>query len=120
MFNYLNIIFILSIFLSFISCSDKEPVTENKLILIYTDLMFAQDTLLVTSKNIDSIKTIVFNRHNITEDDYRSAIEAINRAPERWGHFFDVVIEYVESLRSKPATQENISFWPLQFVKVQN
>lgn len=115
-----DIFFVLPLIFIFISCSEKVPVPENILILVYTDLMFAQDTLLVTTKNIDSLKSEVFARHKISEEDYQNTLNAINRTPERWEKFFERVIVYVESLRSKPVKQENISFWPLQFVKVQN
>jgi hypothetical protein len=99
----MKIIPILLIIIPFVlGCSEKAPVGEEKLILIYTDLMFAQDTVLINSKNIDSLKTEVFNRHNITEDQYQKTLEFYNKFPQRWEMFFDKVIEYVESLKTKP------------------
>lgn len=82
-------------------CSEKTPIPEEKLILIYIDLMFAQDTLLITTDNVDSLKSEVFQRHKITEDDYKTTLEHYNKSPERWEIFFDKVIDYVESLKTK-------------------
>lgn len=84
-------------------CSQhKQPVSEDRLIIIYTDLMFAQDTVLINADNVDSLKTVVFERHNISEEDYQETIEYYNKTPERWEKFFDRVVEYIESLKSKP------------------
>lgn len=99
----MKIIPLLLITISFVlGCSEKATVDEEKLILIYTDLMFAQDTVLINSKNVDSLKAEVFNRHNITADQYQQTLEFYNKSSERWEMFFDKVIEYVESLKTKP------------------
>jgi uncharacterized protein YcfL len=90
------------IFFLFAYCSEKPPVPEEKMILIYTDLMFAQDTVLVTSENIDSLKSEVFKRNDVSENDYVSTLEFYNKSPHRWEKFFKRVIEYVESLKTKP------------------
>ncbi|MCJ7553241.1 MAG: DUF4296 domain-containing protein, partial [Ignavibacteriaceae bacterium] len=74
---------ILPFILFFTFCSEQTPVPEEKLILVYTDLMFAQDTASVNSKNVDSLKTEVFNRHEITEEDYQKTLEYYNESPER-------------------------------------
>lgn len=115
--------FLISTFtLLLISCNTKPPVPEETLILIYTDLMFAQDTAQVSTKNIDSLRAEVFNRYFVSENDYLNTIEFYNEYPERWEKFFERVIEYVESLKSKPVSsnEQNISFWPRLYVKVQN
>lgn len=104
-----KIFFVLFLGVLFFSCSEKPPIPEEKLILIYTDLMFTQDTLIITSQNVDSIKSDIFNRHSVTETDYQTTIKIYNRTPERWEKFFDSVIQYVESLKSKPENSENIS-----------
>jgi len=86
----------------FAYCSEKPPVPEEKMIMIYTDMMFAQDTVLVTIENVDSIKADVFKRNNVTESDYIETLEFYNKSPQRWEKFFKRVIEYVESLKTKP------------------
>lgn len=111
---------ILSFLLMLTYCSVKEPIPEDILILVYAELMFAQDTLLITKQNVDSLKSQVFERHNILDQDYQNTIEIYTNTPERWDRFFDRVMEYIESLKTKPVKQESVSFWPLRFVKEQN
>lgn len=84
--------------------------------------MFAQDTVLINAKNIDSLKTEVFGRYKVTEEDYHRTLEFYNNSTERWEKFFDRVIEYVQSLKTKTSdsTEVNASFWPRLYVKVQN
>ena len=86
----------------FAFCSEKPPVPEEKMIKIYTDLMFAQDTVLITSENVDSLKSEVFKRNDVLENDYVNTLEFYNKSPHRWEKFFKRVIEYVESLKTKP------------------
>lgn len=96
-------LYLLLPFLLLLTCCNKEPkVQEDKFILVYTDLMFAQDTVLVNSENVDSLKTAVFAKHNISEDDYQKTIEFYNNSPGSWEKFFVRVEEYIESLKSKP------------------
>lgn len=120
MINCLKFSFLVIYLLLFTFCSEKEPIREDTLVLAYTDLMFAQDTLLITKQNVDSLKLQIFKRHNISEKDYLKTIELYTASPNRWENFFDRVIMYVERLKSKPVKNESTSFWPLRFVKVQN
>ncbi len=104
-----NSFLIFLVFALFYACSEKPPIPEERLILIYTDLMFTQDTLLITSENVDSIKAEIFSRHAVTEEDYRETIDIYNRTPEIWENFFNKVLEYVESLKTIPAKSDSIS-----------
>lgn len=97
-----NLIVLLFICFILTGCEEKEPVTEEKMILIYSDLMFAQDTVLINKDNVDSLKSVVFDRHNISENDYIKTLDIYNEKPERWEKFFERVIEYVESLKTGP------------------
>ncbi|MFO7524612.1 MAG: DUF4296 domain-containing protein [Ignavibacteriaceae bacterium] len=98
-----NFFLVCPILLLLTFCSEQKPsVPEDKLIIIYTDLMFSQDTVLINNDNVDSLKTEVFARHNISEEDYQQTIDFYNKTPERWEKFFDRVVEYIESLKSKP------------------
>lgn len=107
-------------FLITLSCSEKVPVSESKLLKVYTDLMFAQDTILVNSKNIDSLKSVIFSRYEISEEEYTKTLAFYNNNPVRWEKFFEKVINYVEGLKGKQTRASNTSLWPRQYVKVQN
>jgi hypothetical protein len=94
--------FLIPILLLLTYCTEKPRVQEDKFILVYTDLMFAQDTVLINTDNVDSLKTEVFIKHNISEEDYQQTIEFYNNSPGSWEKFFVRVEEYIESLKSKP------------------
>ena len=83
-----------------ISCSDEKVIDEDKFILVYADLIIAQDTSK-SSAETDSIKQLVFSRHNITDNEYENTIDYYNRDPERWEEFFNKAIAHVESLRKE-------------------
>lgn len=103
-----KLISILTIFIALIGCEEKSPIQEEKLILVYSDIMFVQDTSAVTAANLDSLKLLVFERHKISNDDYNRAIDYYNEVPERWELFFDKVIVHVESLKTKYSAKPSI------------
>lgn len=96
------IIFILIFFTSlFLSCEDKTEIPEEKFIKIYVDLLVMQDTTVVNPVSLDSMKIIVFTRHNINSNQYEKTIAEYNSSPERWEKFFDKTLAYVEELKAK-------------------
>jgi Domain of unknown function (DUF4296) len=97
-----NLSIILSLFLLFLfGCKNNEVIEQDKMVLIYTDLMIAQDTSVVNDKNLDSLRTTIFNRHNIAESDYEKTIGYYNEELERWEDFFDKVTSHIENLKKK-------------------
>lgn len=49
--------------------------------------------------NVDSAKTLVLDRFNVTPKEYDETIEYYNSHPEKWIVFFDSATAYVEALR---------------------
>ena len=88
------------LFTLLISCTEDEKIPEEKFIKIYVDILIAQDTSSVLNPSIDSIKTIVFERYDITEILYQENIDFYNESPERWEAFFDSALVYVENLKA--------------------
>jgi len=89
------------IFLLLLSCSEEEVIPEEKFIHIYVDLMIAQDTTRVNPLSLDSLKEIVFTKHNITSELYDKTIAKYNSLPEAWEEFFEKAIAYLEELKTK-------------------
>lgn len=85
-------------------CNNQDIIEEDKMVLIYTDLLIAQDT---TSSNIDteSLRTSVLRNHNVTEDEYTRTIEYYNEDIERWEIFFDKVTAHLESFSKSPSKE---------------
>lgn len=99
------------VFISFIifSCEEKQPISEDKFVLVYTDFMFAQDTSIINDNNLDSLRSEIFNRHNITADEYQQTLDTYNKIPQMWEAFFEKVITHIESLKSNSADSLNSS-----------
>jgi hypothetical protein len=94
-FKYIFLLLLL--LLSFTGCSHK--INEDKFILIYSDLVIAQDTL--KNNNLDEIKNTVFKRYNVSETEYIETLNYYNSDPRKWEAFFNKTISHLEGLRSK-------------------
>ncbi|MDZ7626564.1 MAG: DUF4296 domain-containing protein [Ignavibacteriaceae bacterium] len=97
-------ILIISIFL-FSSCDKGPPIPEEKFIKVYVDLLIVQDTTSADTLSLDSIKTIVFTRHNISTEQYDETINYYNSQPEKWVAFFDSATAYAEGLKKEAEKQ---------------
>ncbi len=84
-----------------LSCSKKNTVDENKLIKVYADLLVIQDTTNAKSYSLDSIRTIVLDRYDLTLSKYKEMISQYNQEPKKWEEFFDKAIAYMNELKAK-------------------
>jgi hypothetical protein len=92
------ILFLLSVFYG---CTKETPIPEDKFIMVYTDLIIAQDTSRIGPSGMDSLRAIIYERHNITRDDYTATLDYYNEKPERWETFFSKVIIRLEEMQVK-------------------
>ena len=81
------------------SCDKSPVIEEKKLVKIYAEMIFMQDT---SSLSATKIKENVLKRFSVNENDYTTTIKYYNDNPVRWQKFFDEVIVYIESLKPKP------------------
>ncbi len=95
-----HLLFLLLLTTIIVSCSEENPIPEDKLIDIYVDILIAQDTVAAESVPIDSIKTMVLAKYDVNDSLYNFTIQYYNRHPERWEKFFNRAIEYVEKLKA--------------------
>ena len=79
-------------------CSGR--INEDKFILVYSDLVIAQDTLK-TNNNLNTIKSSVFRKYNVTEKEYTETLIYYNSDPRKWEAFFNKTISHLEDLKSK-------------------
>jgi hypothetical protein len=89
---------LLLLLFSFTGCSRR--INEDKFILIYSDLVIAQDTLK-NNNTLDQIKNSVFQRYNVSEKEYTETLNYYNSDPRKWEAFFNKTISHLEGLRSK-------------------
>ena len=94
----LLIIFLL---LFILACDKGPPIQEEKFIKVYVDLLIVQDTTTAETFPLDSIKTLVFTKHNISSKQYDETIGYYNSRPEKWAAFFDSAKVYVERLKKE-------------------
>lgn len=87
------------------ACDKGPPIPEEKFIKVYVDLLIIQDTTTANTFSLDSIKTLVFTKHNISPKQYDATINFYNSQPEKWADFFDKATAYVEDLRKEAAKQ---------------
>jgi hypothetical protein len=97
---------LLLIFALLLSACDKgPPIPEEKFIKVYVDLLIIQDTTTASTFSPDSVKTLVFTRHNISAEDYDATVNYYNSQPEKWVAFFDSTTAYVENLKKEAKKQ---------------
>ena len=86
-------------------CDKEPPIPEKKFIKVYVDLLIIQDTTTVNNFSIDSVKSLVFTRHNISAGEYEATVNYYNSQPEKWVPFFDSTTAYVERLKKEAEKQ---------------
>ena len=99
--QYLLLIFL---FFFLLSCDEGPPIPDEKFMELYVDLLIIQDTT-TTNFSLDSVKTLVLDRHNVSPEQYDSTIGYYNSRPEKWIVFFDSATVYVERLRLEAENQ---------------
>jgi len=92
-------IFAISLLFILSACDKGPPIPEEKFIKAYVDLLIIQDTSVTNPVSIDSIRTIVLYKNDLTSQQYDETINYYNQRPEKWEVFFDSVTAYVERLR---------------------
>jgi hypothetical protein len=79
-------------------CSGR--INEDKFILVYSDLVIAQDTLK-TNNSLNAIKSTVFRKYDVTEKEYNETLKYYNSDPRKWEEFFNKTISHLEGLKSR-------------------
>jgi hypothetical protein len=91
--TYLLFILLLS------GCAKPSLIDEDKLVIVYTELVIAQDTTSSQGVDFNDIKQEIFDKYEVTEGEYNETIEYYNENPERWNEFFDKALARLEALR---------------------
>ena len=79
-------------------CSGR--IKEDKFVLVYTDLIIAQDTL-GNNFNLNKAKDKIFKRYNVSAKEYDATLNYYHQDPKQWEQFFTKAIAHLESLKSK-------------------
>jgi hypothetical protein len=87
------------------ACDENSPIPDEKFMELYVDLLIIQDTTATANFSIDSVKTLVLERYDVSNEQYDSMIKFYNSNPEKWTTFFDSATAYVERLRIEAENQ---------------
>jgi hypothetical protein len=98
-FFFTKLSFFLIILISVVTCEKGPAIPEDKFIKVYVDLLILQDTTSTNNISLDSLKAIVFEKNEITADQYDATIQYYNKYPKRWEEFFDKALAYAEKLK---------------------
>jgi len=83
----------------------EPPIPQEDFIKVYVDLLIIQDTTTADTFSLDSVKTLVFTRHNISSEQYDETVSYYNSRPEKWIVLFDSATAYVEGLKKEAEKQ---------------
>ena len=105
--QFLNIKFTLFIVSSLLlsGCDKAPPIPDEKFLELYIDLLIIQDTTTATNFSLDSVKTLVLDRHNVSSGQYDAMIDYYNSQPDKWIVFFDSATAYVDQLKLEAENQ---------------
>jgi len=96
----IKIIFFTLIFLFIYACSfkDVDPEVMSK---TYVDLLIAKESFPGGSDSLLSVSDSIFNKYNISSEDYYSTLKKYEADQKKWDEFFTKSREYLDSLKSK-------------------
>ena len=97
-----------ALILFFSSCENKNIIPEDTFVKIYADFLITQDTSFIDSKEkdttywqADSFKQMIFNKYNVTHNQYEATLKYYSQNPELWEEFFNKAIAFVENQKKK-------------------
>jgi hypothetical protein len=88
----------------FISCEEKPPISEDKLIKIYSKLISVPDSVATDSSNYFKFRKKVFSDFGVNENDYEQSVNYYKRNPDRLEDFFNKVTKNIESTKDSTKT----------------
>ena len=83
----------------FSACEKSPALPEDKFIKVYVDLLILHDTTNTENVSLDSLKAIVYDKNEVTVNQYDATIQYYNEHPKQWEEFFDKALAYAEKLK---------------------
>ncbi|MEP0860137.1 MAG: DUF4296 domain-containing protein [Ignavibacterium sp.] len=101
--NFYHILLLALILFS--ACEEKPPISEDKFIRIYAELVSVPDSVSVDSLMFADYKQKVFSNYGFSEKDYEQTVKFYNQTPEKWEELFKKVIKYIESVNDSSKSE---------------
>lgn len=84
-------------------CSKEDKIIkEDTFVLVYTDLVIAQDSLSADSSGFVKEKQKIFSKYNVNKKLYLKTLEYYKENPEEWKKLFDKIIIYLRKKENQP------------------
>jgi len=95
-------ILILTSVIIFSGCSQEKIIKEDTFVLVYTDLVIAQDSLSADTTEFETEKSNIFSRYNVNKELYLHTLDYYKNNPEKWKILFDKIISYLRKKEKQP------------------
>jgi hypothetical protein len=105
--NLILILFLFSVL--YYGCDEGPKVERSKLVKVYVEKTIAQSQYSDNPVLLDSAKQAIFQKYNLTEEQYKTAIEGIEPNSEYWNAFFKEAKTYLDSIKIVPKKNEPLS-----------
>jgi len=83
-------------------CNEEPKVERDRLVKVYVEKTIAQSQYAHFPELLDSAKQAIFQKYNLTEKEYDTAIKSIDPETKYWDGFFKEARAYLDSLKVSP------------------
>jgi len=83
----------------FFGCDTPDKVDKQTLGKAYVDILVAQEIYLPNYDSLNIEKTRIFNKYDITEEDYNYTLDSYKDNEEEWEEFFKQSLAYLDTLK---------------------
>ncbi len=94
-------IFSPALLLILLGCSTQSEIPLEKLAKIHVDLMVVQQYHADNSDSLKIGEQQVFEKYNITKENYDYSLKQNSESKEKWEEFFKLSLAYLDSLKAK-------------------
>jgi len=100
--SILKFILLFASFILLSGCSKEKIIKEDTFVLVYTDLVIAQDSLSADSTGFEKEKLNIFSKYKVNKELYLHTLEFYKKNPEKWKVLFDKIISYLRQKEKQP------------------
>lgn len=84
----------------FLSCGEEQTVERSTLVKIFVESTIAQERYSHSPDSLKLAKLAIFEKYNISSDEYEKAINNSEMSAIYWDAFFKEVRVYLDSLKT--------------------
>ncbi len=89
----------------FPGCDDKKVLPENIASQVYVNIIILQETYS-NSDTLNYYKEQLFQKYQVSKDDYNHTLESFSNDAEKWESFFNKAEAYLDSLKKLKVSEK--------------